>query len=1440
MSQPQQPSVAAPSLPKGGGAIQSIGKGLGPGGPTGAASYRIDLPISPGRGYAPELALTYQSTVGNGPFGLGWNVPAASVGRRSSKGVPHYTDDDVMVGPDGDVWMPELDEQGQRVTTSVSQYRGLELGATYQVCRHFARTEGAFARIEHWRRGIDDQGFWLVHSADGQLHLFGHSVNARIADPDDRSHVAQWLLEESLEPLGQHILYNYDADDLAGLPPDHPRDFRAQRYLARVMYGNDQALMCPYRLYGNLEVNWHFHLVFDYGQRSDAPDVLPGYGFAHPWPVRSDPHSSFAYGFELGTLRLCRQALMFHKFPELGNEPVLVQRLLLQYRQDPLSYSLLQAAHLQGIGEQDEITTLPPVSFDYSEFAAQASTTREFQPMPGLDDGVHYQLVDLYGEGLPGILLRQDKGWYYREPLRDTSTQAPDAVVYGPRRLLPQIPLADSGSPARQALTDVTGDGQLDWLVAQPGLQGYFSLNPDREWSRFVALKALPSEFFHPDIQLADLVGAGLADLALIGPRSVRLYINQREQGFSSARQVTHDEDPLPLTGSSPSELVVFADILGSGQQHLIRIRHNELRCWPNLGHGRFGRGFRFCELPFSPSGFDANRVRLADLDGSGAVDLLYLQSDHLSVFMNLAGMGLEQQPRQFAWPTGVRYDQLCQVSLADLQGLGCTSLILSQPHAPGVGQSLYPRHWRLDFIQRKPYLMCRSDNHMGAVSTLQYRGSAQEWLDEKQEQLALGVKPACRLPLSLHLVTRQQQLDEVTGNCLSQLMRYRQGYYDGQEREFRGFGLVLQQDAERPSTDAQTREEQALYTAPVLTRTWYHTGRYPFPPLTGIDQSDTGARPMGTDLLSHFDAQTQRDEIVTDLTETQGRDMARTLSGAVIRVEVFGLDDDPANAVPYSIQQQRYLVRELLPRTPQRPYASMLALDLESLAYQYERQANDPRCQHQVNLAWDAYGSLTHGVQLAYARRLRENDTPPFEDEHQQTWWRDAHDEQQQVHYLSEQRAAAIHLDHPQSWRLGLPWRTRQNALVIPAAQLPPANIDYEHLRQEDGPLRPEVERQLTGLHVQRYQQASDGEATFEALPDYLQSAELDELALQVYERVLNRADLEARLLDAGYARMPAFLPEEPARELWSVNQGYSRFAEPKHFYRLDAFRQTLSHGWTVLEYDPYHLQLTTLTLPDGCTTRAIHDYRGLQPVHIVDANENVQQARYDGLGRLLATSFWGTELGEPTGFNDLDSYERPFDSPGEAIEDSAAAAQGIASAYFYDAFSWMQDVDRRQPVHSVAVQADRYPGDPECQYRVGIASLDGFGRALQSKQRVDPGPAYAVDEQGELVLESGQPVTVEATDRWRVSERVEYNNKGLAVRSYRPYFADQWRHINDVSFRQFGYNDRQFYDPLGRPTVTLTAKGFMRRETYWPWYTISEDENDTYEEAMAARTQP
>ena len=102
----------------------------------------------------------------------------------------------------------------------------------------------------------------------------------------------------------------------------------------------------------------------------------------------------------------------------------------------------------------------------------------------------------------------------------------------------------------------------------------------------------------------------------------------------------------------------------------------------------------------------------------------------------------------------------------------------------------------------------------------------------------------------------------------------------------------------------------------------------------------------------------------------------------------------------------------------------------------------------------------------------------------------------------------------------------------------------------------------------------------------------------------------------------------------------------------------------------------------------------------------------------------------------------------------------------------------------------------------------------------------AHIADSSGRLSLEQQR-----CEKRWRVSARVEYNNKGQAIRIYRAYFVDQHRYSDDEALRNNGYSDSLFYDPLGRPTSKVNARGHLSRQTWYTWYSINEDENDTWE---------
>ena len=153
--------ITAPSisLPKGGGAIRGMGEKFAANPVTGTGSTTVPIAISPGRsGFGPQLALSYDSGAGNGPFGFGWSLSLPQITRKTDKGLPQYldghgqvADSDVFILSGAEDLVPEFEKDaagnwvmhgGQHVVFDKPR---IVNGVTYHVRRYRPNIEGLFA-----------------------------------------------------------------------------------------------------------------------------------------------------------------------------------------------------------------------------------------------------------------------------------------------------------------------------------------------------------------------------------------------------------------------------------------------------------------------------------------------------------------------------------------------------------------------------------------------------------------------------------------------------------------------------------------------------------------------------------------------------------------------------------------------------------------------------------------------------------------------------------------------------------------------------------------------------------------------------------------------------------------------------------------------------------------------------------------------------------------------------------------------------------------------------------------------------------------------------------------------------------------------------------------------------------------------------------------------
>ncbi|WP_171064558.1 SpvB/TcaC N-terminal domain-containing protein, partial [Actinomadura soli] len=565
------------SKPKGGGAIRDIGETFAANPANGTGTLTVPVPVSPGRrGFAPSMALVYDSGTGGGVFGLGWNLDVPAITRRTDRGVPRYRD----AGPPADEDTFQL-LGGDDLVPVGGTRRESRAGRRYAVRRYRPRNDSAFSRIERWttetteRDGTSGTGgdvHWRVTSRDNVTTFYGGTARERIADPSDPSRVFTWLACVSVDGHGNAIRYEYKAEDAAGVdmtaPHEHGRDPAARtaaRHLKRVRYGNVKPLSfddAATSLDEAPPTAWMFELLLDYGEHSD------GGAEERPWTCRSDPFSSYRSGFEIRTYRLCRRILLLHHFPD---EPgtgadCLVQSLDLAYTvQRPSGLAALASVTQRGFRRADDGSrvsrAMPPVEFTYApaEFGHEVRRLDDAsaENLPAGLTSPAYRFTDLDGEGLPGILTEQAGALFYKANLASGR--------FGPMRAVGTRPVPSGLTGGRRELLDLDGDGSLD-LVALDGpsssphpppfngrapLDGSiagFSERADGTWTEWRPFGSRPVlDWQDARTRLVDLSGDGLADVLVLGDDDLTWYRSLGEDGFGEAARTTPPPGPCLL-----------------------------------------------------------------------------------------------------------------------------------------------------------------------------------------------------------------------------------------------------------------------------------------------------------------------------------------------------------------------------------------------------------------------------------------------------------------------------------------------------------------------------------------------------------------------------------------------------------------------------------------------------------------------------------------------------------------------------------------------------------------------------------------------------------------------------------------------------------------------------------------------------------------------------
>ncbi|MBP8276482.1 MAG: hypothetical protein KAX55_06310 [Propionivibrio sp.] len=1547
----ESPSSAAVQVPaikfKRDGSIGGIGEKFAANPVTGTGSMSVPIATSPGRsGFGPQLSLTYDSGAGNGPFGFGWSLSLPSITRKTEKGLPKYLDgidSDVFIlsGAEDLVPVPVQDASGEWVRDDLRTVDG----KTYRIRRYCPRIEGLFARIERWSR-IDTPAdvHWRSISRDNILTIYGLDDKSRILDPLEPARIFSWLISESRDDKGNGIRYLYKAENGDYQPREGQSDPQtdpfslvhqanrgatndvqrtAQRYLHRVLYGNRVSLLdaqgrrpcwlsdLPHPPTDEC-ADWLFEVRFDYGELDEHdPAGKP----EKTWFYRADAFSSYRAGFELRTCRRCERVLILHHIParpeELGRPAQagydgVVRSTEFDYDDEldpqlatrPI-YSFLKCVVQKG-WRQSEGTSirsrLPPLEFEYSKPIVQDVVEEvDLQSLENLPiglDGAIYRCVDLDGKGIPDILAECGPAWYRKRNLSPLPTKGEDGrevhkASFGPLETVAQKPNMSLRDGAE--FMDLAGDGQPDVVMLTGPTPGFCEHDGAEGWQPFRPFRSFPNrDLKDPNLRLIDLDGDGRADLFITEQDAFIWQASMAEDGFGPAQRIAKvlDEEKGPrVVFADGTQTIYLADLSGDGLTDIVRIRNGEVCYWPNLGYCRFGAKITMDNSPWfdNPDQFDHKRIRLADIDGSGTTDIIYLHRDGVRLYFNQSGNGWSQPQTLKAFP---RIDDVVSIMPLDLLGNGTACLVWSSPLPGDAGRPM--RYVNL-MGGTKPHLLIRTINNLGAETQIDYAPSTKFYLQDERD----GKPWITRLPFPVHVVERVETKDYIGRNRFATRYAYHHGYFDGEEREFRGFGRVDQWDVAEIAAVAHDdvvldwANQDPTHSVPaVRTTTWFHSGAFLGGDLRTQPYAGEYYVPPASANLPVADFLLDDTVLPDDLSPEEAREACRALKGAMLRQEVYAEDDSSKAAHPYTVLEQNFSVRLLQPRGTN-PHAIFFTHAREALTFHYERNPSEPRIQHALTLEVDDYGNVLRSLAIGYGR-LGGSDLPAESDPVAQTRSLITYTQTRMASDPQTRRA----IDTPEAWRTPLPaevstweltgfidrehptltklnkWCADQFA-EIEAAEV----IDY-HVTPDDATKQKRLIERVRTLYRsdELTRLLPIGELPMQALPgESYQLAFTDKLlkdALCRDDAVLLQDVSEVLPVSAGPAGAAdrgAYV-ELDGDGCWWVPSGRTYYhpqevdaaAEStearKHFFLprryRDPFQTDAVPTESIVTFDAHDLLMVETRDALGNRVKVeANDYRVLQPRLVSDPNRNQTEVAYDALGLVVGTAVMGKPLPATPEGDSLDGFKADLSPDDDLVgffdvKDPTVKAEALLQkattriVYDLDRFrrtrnDYPDHPEMWQPACAATIARETHVHSPlppqGLKFQLTFSYTDGFGREVQKKIQAEAGAVPQRDDSGRIIVGAdGQPVMTSdaVSPRWVGSGWTIFNNKGKPVRQYEPFFTNTHRFEFDV---RIGVSPVLFYDPAERVIATLHPNHTYEKVVFDPWQQTTWDVNDT-----------
>lgn len=1384
------------SVPEGGGAVRGIGEKFSPDLFTGTGNLSVPLDLPPGRnGFQPTLSLDYSTGNGNGPCGLGFALAIPSITRKTHP-VPRGDASDIFILSGSEDLVP-VAANGAR-----QEYR--------------PRTEGLFARIARVSGAADH---WEVATKDGWVSTYGDDAAggmSTVADPDDPTNpqrIFEWKLSQTRDPFGNLITYEYRRDRMQA----QARHWD-QNYIKRIRYADYDV--------GN-GTQFLVSLEFYYDDE-DLPHAV-----STPVRARPDPFSEYRAGFEIRTRRRC--CLILVRSHPAGSQAVPMRAYRLVYLDERVDLTPAERAlpangtsllsRIEVFGYDDAGVpggALPPIDFGYTAFDPAKRSFRSVHT--GAEPGLSLaeptvDLVDIHGGGLPDLVSIDGAVRFCRNL---------GAGRFASARTMHDSPLGLSLSDPGVQLLDVNGDGRADLVVNDAQVSTSFTLEFGARWTQRPSQGRQSPSFDRadPEVRFLDLDGDGVTDALRTGER-IECFFQDEKKGWNRIRTLTRRPLAEFPDVSFSDARVKLASLAGSGLDDIALVHASSLSYWPNLGHGNWGARLTMPIQPALPDDFDPARVLLGDVDGDGYADLVLVEADRVLVWFSQSGNAFSAQPVEIRGVPPVADGDALRV--VDLYGCGVAGILWSA----GPGN---PARQRTSFLDLsggvKPYLLERTANNLGATTIVQYASSTKYFLEDDTCSRTRWKTP---LPFPVQVVARVEVIDHLSGGKHTTEYQYRGGYWDGPEKEFRGFAEVRAYSSEgfadyngaglHGAGAAFKGVPTQYFSPPTLLKTFFHQG--PVGDEHGAWEDVDRSSDHWPGDPSRFDAKGAVDGFlrsyctaVNPHARRDMRDALRSLRGNVLRTELYALDGSASQDLPYTVTEHAYQVREESPPGPHEVDRKRIFFPhpVAMRTTQWER-GDDPLTEFAFTGDHDAFGNACRQVAVACPRGWRTMaDRPPGG-------------------FLATVTATVYASPAP-----GGPYIHDRAARV--RAHEVTSTSGKTVAEVADTPLAAATLRLIAeSLHFY------DGDATVAGNGAFtgLAHGELGRFGALVRTETLCMTDTQ---LAAAYGpQVPPYLTQQapipastdhpaafvallPARAGYVFRAGGAASPHSRGYFVVSASRQYDFHvtpgtgrglllaqrdplgNDTAIGYDAHGLFPTSTSGPREANAQplvvsATYDYRVMQPASIADPNGNVTVVAFTPDGLVSAISVQG----------------RAGSNQGDQLQAGVRFEYGLR-AYFD---SVRADPTQARPAYARTLRRVHHDTDPDDSGETleSVEYSDGFGRLLQTRAQADSvhfgdahfgggGAVLGGDAAASaMAVVSGVENSSAIRPNVKVSGAQRYDNKGRVVERWEPYLDTGLDHAAPGSAK-LGQKVSLYFDPRGMAVRTVNPDGSEQRVVY------------------------